>query len=162
MSVYSIAATIVRIRARWRAYLLQSGLACATTFLILVLLNIENAVVIAALGASAFIVFGRPFDITAPTRNVIGGHMIGFSLGALCALLPQSSTLVILMWYALSVGLSILFMLILYMHHPPAAATALGVAMRGFSEQLLVGVLTVTFILAIVHFTIKPHLRDLY
>ena len=162
MSVYSVAATIVRIRARWKAYLLQSGLACGTTFLLLLLLSLENAVVIAAMGASAFIVFGRPMDVTARPQNVVGGHLISFATGALCAMLPQASPFAVLAWYALAVGLSILLMLAMYTHHPPAAATALGVAMRGYSEELLVGVLTIVFVLAVVHYAMKPRLRNLY
>ncbi len=162
VSVYSVAATIVRVRARWKAYFLQSGLACGTTLLLLLLLSVENAVVIAAMGASAFIVFCRPLDVTARPKNVIGGHLVGFATGSLCALLPQTAPFVALSWCALAVGLSILLMLMLYLHHPPAAATALGVAMRGYSDELLVSVLTMVFVLAIVHYAIKPHLNNLY
>jgi CBS-domain-containing membrane protein len=162
LTVYSIASALVRFRKSWKAYVAQSAIAGATTFLILLFLNFEDAVVIAALGASAFIVFGRPFDLTAKPRNVIGGHMIGFVVGSLCALLPQPSAMAAISWYALSVGLSIFLMVVAYMQHPPAAATALGVAMSGYSMQMLIAVVTITLMLAAVHFALKPRLRNLF
>lgn len=153
---------IVRIRKRWRAYVVRSALAGGTTYLILLVLSVETAVVIAALGASAFIVFTRPLDVTARPQNVIGGHLISFATGALCAMLPEAIPLLVLAWYALAVGIAIMLMLTLYLNHPPAAATALGVAMRGYSIELLIGVLTFVFVLAVVHYAIKPRLRNLY
>jgi len=162
LSVYSVAAALVRFRKYWKAYVGQCTIAGATTFLILLFLNFEDAIVIAAMGASAFIVFCRPFDLTARARNVVGGHMIGLVIGSLCALIPQTSPVATLGWYALAVGLSSFLMVVLYMQHPPAAATALGVAMRGPSEDTVIAVFTITFVLALVHFSIKHRLRNLF
>ena len=39
--------------------------------------TIEHAVVIASIGATAFIVFTMPRNITAKPRRVIGGHLAG-------------------------------------------------------------------------------------
>lgn len=162
LSVYSLANSVVRFRKLWRSYLLQSTFAGLTAYLILMALSIENAVVIAALGASAFIVFARPFDLTARPRNVIGGHLIGFTVGSLCALAPQPSVPVTLVWYGLSVGLSVFLMVTFYMQHPPAAATALGLAMRGCSQEMIIAILTITLGLAVAHYVLKPHLRNLF
>lgn len=162
MNVYSVALSLRRFRKSWKSYVAQSACAALTSFAILLVLNLENAVVIAALGASAFIVFGRPFDLTARARNLVGGHMVGFVVGSLCALLPQVSTVATLGWYALSVGLSIFLMVLFYLQHPPAAATALGVAMRGCSQEMVVAILTITFGLALVHYLLKPYLRNLF
>ncbi len=140
----------------------QSAIAGLTTFIILLLLSVESAVVIAALGASAFIVFGRPFDLTARPRNVIGGHLIGFVVGSLLALLPQTSTMMTLAWYACSVGISIFLMVVFYMQHPPAAATALGVTISGSSAETALAIVTITLGLAIVHYVLKPRLRNLF
>ena len=157
-----MAAQLLRFRKLWKAYVAQSAIAALTTFLILLALSMENAVVIAALGASAFIVFGRPFDLTARARNVIGGHTIGFAVGSLCALLPQVSTLATIGWFSLSVGVSIFLMVVLYLQHPPAAATALGIAMRGSSEQVVIAIITITLVLALAHRILKPRLRNLF
>lgn len=162
MSVYSLASALLRFRKLWKAYVAQSAIAGLTTFMILFILNAENAIVLSALGASAFIVFGRPFDLTARPRNVTGGHLIGFAVGSVFGLLPHTSTMMAIGWYALSVALSIFLMVVFYMQHPPAAATALGVAMRGSSEETFIAIITITLVLAVAHYILKPHLRNLF
>ena len=162
MSSYTFRDGLIRFRARWKPYVLQSAVAGVTSFLILLFLSVEHAVVIAAMGASAFIVFSRPFDLTARARNLIGGHMIGFTVGSLCALIPHEGTMVGLAVYSLAVGLSVFFMVLLYMQHPPAAATALGMAMRGPSEQAFAAILTITIVLSVVHLVLKSRLRNLF
>jgi len=162
LSTYGIKSGLERFRSAWKPYLLQSFLAGLTSFVILLVLSLENAVVIAALGASAFIVFGRPFDLTARPRNVIGGHMLGFLIGSACSMLPQEPMLATLLSYALSVGLAVFLMVVLYMQHPPAAATALGVAVRGCTWETFFAILTFTLVLSMVHFAFKSRLRNLF
>ncbi len=162
MNVYSLASSVVRFRKLWKSYLIQSALAGLTTYVILMILSRESAVVIAALGASAFIVFARPFDLTARPRNVIGGHLIGFGVGSLCAMGPQPTTEVTLIWYALAVSLSVFLMVAFYTQHPPAAATALGAAMRGCSQDMLLAIITITLALSLAHYFLKPYLRNLF
>lgn len=162
MNAYSVKSALLRFRKSWKSYIVQSILAGLTSFAILLLLTLEEAVVIAALGASAFIVFGRPFDLTARARNVIGGHMTGFIVGSLCALLPKGSIAATAAWYALSVGLAIFFMVVLYLQHPPAAATALGVAMHGSSYETFIAIITITLGLALARYLLKPYLRNLF
>ena len=162
MSYYSVAAGLEKFRSAWKPYVLQSLIAGLTTFMILLFLNLEHAVVIAALGASAFIVFGRPFDVTARPQNLIGGHLVGFAVGSLCAAVPHLTTISTLACYALSVGLSIFVMAVLNMQHPPAAGTALGMSIRGCSEEAFAAVLTITIVLAVMHLVLKPRLRNLF
>ncbi len=161
-NTYGVALGLERFRSAWKSYVLQSSLAGLTTLVILLALSLENAVVIAALGASAFIVFGRPFDLTARSRNVIGGHLLGFLIGSACSLLPQEPMLASVASYALSVGLSVFVMVVLYMQHPPAAATALGTAIRGCSWETFLAILTFTLVLSVVHYTVKSRLRNLF
>ena len=59
-------------------------------------------------------------------------------------------------------GLSIFVMVVVNMQHPPAAATALGMAVRGFSEPALAAIITITLILALAHVILRPHLRNLF
>ncbi|MBN1857190.1 MAG: HPP family protein [Dehalococcoidia bacterium] len=162
MSTYTFRSGFRRFRVGWKAYLLQSAGAGLTTSLILLFLNLEHAVVIAALGASAFIVFGRPFDLTARPVNVIGGHLIGFAVGSLCATIPHSSMYPTLFCYGLAVGVSVFLMVLLNTQHPPASGTALGIAMRGYSHEAFIAVITITLVLAFVHYVLKPHLRNLF
>lgn len=150
-----------KFRLSWKNYIFQSFLATLTVFLVLLFLNIEHAVVIAAIGATTFIVFAMPNDITANPRNIIGGHLISFSIGSLCALIPQPSLWCSLMAYSLAVGFSIFIMVVIDTEHPPAAATALGLAITGFSLEAAIAVVTSAALLSLAHHFLKPLLRDL-
>jgi CBS-domain-containing membrane protein len=145
----------------WKNYLYQSFLATIVVFIVLLLLNMENAVVIASIGATAFIVFTMPRNVTAAPRRVIGGHLIGLFSGSLCALIPHSSILPSIVVYSLAVGISILLMVALDAEHPPAGGTALGVAITGFSPNVMIAVLTSSIVLSLAHRFCKKFLKDL-
>jgi len=145
----------------WKNYLYQSFLATIVVFIVLLLLNMEHAVVIASIGATAFIVFTMPRNITAAPRRVIGGHLIGLFSGSLCALIPHSSILPSIVVYSLAVGISILLMVALDAEHPPAGGTALGVAITGFSPNVMIAVLTSSIVLSLAHRFCKKFLKDL-
>lgn len=156
---------LLRIRREfkilWKNYLYQSFLAALVLFIVLFLLNIEHAVVIASIGATAFIVFTMPRNITAMPRRVIGGHLIGLFSGSLCALIPQPSILVSIIVYSLAVGISIFLMVTLNAEHPPASGTALGVAITGFSPSVMIAVVTSSLVLSLAHRFCKKYLKDL-
>jgi len=161
----SIQRRLYRIRREfgrlWKNYLYQSFLATVVVFIVLLLLNMEHAVVIASIGATAFIVFTMPRNITAAPRRVIGGHLIGLFSGSLCALIPQPSVLTSIIVYSLAVGIAIFLMVALDAEHPPAGGTALGVAITGFSPSVVIAVLTSSIMLSLAHRFSKRFLRDL-
>jgi len=150
-----------KFRSSRKNYVWQSCLAALAIFLVLLFLNLEHAVVIAAIGATAFIVFAMPDNITAHSKNIIGGHLVGFFVGSLCALIPHPSLWCSILSYSLAVGLSIFIMLVIDMGHPPAAATALGLAIMGFSSNAAIAVVTSAVLLALAHHFLKPFLRNL-
>jgi len=152
---------IEEFRSSWKNYVFQSFLATLVMFIVLLLLNIEHAVIIASIGATAFIVFTMPKNITAQPRNVIGGHLVGLLCGSLCALTPQSSPLASIIAYSLAVGLSIFIMVVTDTEHPPASGTALGVAVAGLSLNVALAVITSAIILSLVGHLLKPFLKDL-
>lgn len=152
---------IRKFTAAWKYYVLQSLLAALTIFLVLLFLTIQDAVIIAAIGATAFIVFAMPANVTAHARNIIGGHLIGFAAGCLCALIPQPSIWWSIIAYSLAVGLSTLIMVVIDTEHPPAAATALGLAITGFSLKAAIAVVTSAVVLGLAHHFLKRFLRDL-
>jgi CBS-domain-containing membrane protein len=63
--------------------------------------------------------------------------------------------------YALAVGGAMLVMSTTNTEHPPAAGTALGVAMGGSAWRLLLGVVVGAAVLALIHRLLRPVLRDL-
>jgi CBS-domain-containing membrane protein len=113
----------------------------------------------ASVGATAFIVFAIPSDVTANTKNIIGGHLIGVFAGSLSAWLASESSALI--FYSLAVGLSIFLMVITDCEHPPASGTALGLAVSGTSLDLVVTLMVCVVALAVVHKIFRRYLRDL-
>jgi CBS-domain-containing membrane protein len=152
---------VEELRLFWKNYILQSLFAAVTLFLVLLLLSLEQAVIIASIGATAFIVFAMPQNITAQPRNVLGGHLVGTLCGCLCALIPHHSFLSCNLVYSLAVGLSIFIMVVTDTEHPPASGTALGLAISGFSFSVVTAVLTSGILLSLVHYFCKPYLKDL-
>jgi len=148
-------------RQHWKSYVLQSMLATVAVFIALYFLSMQHAVIIASLGATAFIVFAMPENITAQTRNVIGGHIVGLFCGFLFSLIPHPSLLSSLLVYSLAVGASIFIMVVTDTEHPPASGTALGVVMTGITLNVLIAVVLSIIILSVIHRLCKPYLKDL-
>lgn len=136
-------------------------LATLSIFVVLYFLSMQHAVIIASLGATTFIVFAQPDNITAQTRNVIGGHIVGLFCGFLFSLIPHTSLLYSTLIYSLAVGTSIFIMVVTDTEHPPSAGTALGVTMTGITLPVLVVVVVSIIILSVIHRALKPYLRDL-
>jgi CBS-domain-containing membrane protein len=68
-----------------KKYIIQSLIAVAAVALILFFVEtLTHAAIVAALGASSFIVFAMPHSITAQPRRLIGGHIVGLACGTLC------------------------------------------------------------------------------
>ncbi len=145
----------------WKHYALQSILATLSVFIVLYFLSLQEAVIIASIGATAFIVFTMPNNITAQSRNVIGGHLIGLFYGFLFSLIPHSALIFSILIYSLAVGASIFTMVVTDTEHPPAAGTALGVVITGIRLDVLITVVMSIIILSLIHRFFKPYLRDL-
>jgi len=148
-------------RQLWKHYIYQSLLATLVVFIVLLSLSVEQAVIIASIGATAFIVFAMPGSVTAQPRRVIGGHLVGLLSGSVSAIIPQPTFLYSALIYSLAVGASIFIMVAIDVEHPPAAGTALGVAIRGFSPNVAVAIITSTVMLALAHQLLKPFMKDL-
>jgi len=157
----SIHSMIEELRLHWKNYLYQSIIATCTVFFVILLLRSLNMVIAASIGASTFIVFAMPHNITAKPRNIIGGHLVGFLIGSLFALIPLNSIILSTINYALAVGCSIFIMVIIDTEHPPASGTALGVAMSGFSVFGVIAIIGSAVVLSLIHYFFKRHLRDL-
>ena len=145
----------------WKNYIYQSLAATVATMLILLVLSLEHAVVVASIAASIFIVFTMPNAVSARKRAIIGGHWFGLALGSLWALVPQPYPFISLIVFSLAVGTTMFAMVVFDMEHPPAAGTALGVAITGFSWNVGIAIITSTILLAIIRTVFRPHLKDL-
>ena len=158
----SITKKLEELRSYWKNYVFQSLFATLVIFAVLLVLGSRQAVIIASIGSTAFIVFAMPNSIAARPINIIGGQLVGFACGYLCGLVPhESSLLVSAVVYSLAVGLSIFIMVVTDTEHPPASGTALGVAISGFTPKVLIALIASVLVLSLVHHIFKRHLRDL-
>lgn len=156
------------LKKDWRKYVMQCLLVVAALIVILYFLDIlTHAAIVAALGASTFIVFTMPRWITARPRNVIGGHIMGLIAGSICyfaLVYPTfgvSDKFLYISAAALSVGLAILLMVSTDTEHPPAAGTAVGIVASGWSSSAVLFVLIFAVVLSLVRYLLKPWLREL-
>lgn len=152
----------VKFKENWKKYVIQSLLATVTIFFILLILNVQDRpIIVSSLGASTFIVFAMPQSMVAKTRNLVGGHAVGFICGTIFSLLLNGNFVFSNLSYALAVGLSTFIMVIIDTEHPPAAGTALSLSITGFSLNAFLSVFISVTILALVHHFLKPYLIDL-
>ncbi|MFC1897053.1 HPP family protein [Chloroflexota bacterium] len=121
----------------------------------------QRVVIIASIGATAFIVFTMPKNSTARPIKIIGGHIIGLGSGALASIILNNIVFPHIIVYSLAVGLSMFLMVALDLEHPPASGTALGVAITGFSVDVLVMVITSSVVVALAHKYLSRFLKDL-
>ena len=144
----------------WRNYVFQSLLATMSLFCVLIFLEQGEQVIVASL------VFALPNNLTAQPRNVIGGHIVGLICGFvgywLLSLLPNPEQFVAEAGvHAFAVGLAIFIMVITDTEHPPAAGTALGAAIGGPGERLIISVLFFSIVFTAIRLLARKHLRDL-
>ena len=150
-----------KFKSNWLNYVIQSVLLTFAVFVTLRLLRYQNLVIAASLAATAFTVFTMPNAVTSSNRNLIGGHLIGLAFGSLFALFPNFSGLSQDIIYALTVGSAMFAMTITNTEHPPAAGTALGVVIAGFSYPVILGVIAGILILAVILTFLRPLMMDL-
>jgi CBS-domain-containing membrane protein len=149
-----------RFRLLWKRYLLQCLLTCGALFAVLLILDLQHMVVIASIGATSFVVFAMPTHPTAQPRNVICGQMIGLASGSLLALVPHHSHIGNLLIYTGAVGTAYLLMVLTKTEHPPAAGTALGIAITGFYPSVLLTLFACVMMLSLLHWALRDHLTD--
>ncbi len=88
------------------------------------------------------------------------GHSIALIVGALCNLIPEVVFLLTVIVDAFAVGVALFLMAITETEHPPAASTALGVAVSGISFDMVIAVLLSTILLSLIHMLFKKQLKS--
>jgi CBS-domain-containing membrane protein len=154
-----------------KIFIIQSLVAVIVLAIILYFVEIlTHAAIIAALGASTFIVFAMPKSVVAQPKRLIGGHIVGLICGVVCyyALLNGAIGRLVSKWefatmfvYAFAVGLSIFLMVITNTEHPPAAGTALGIVSNPVSPQICIFIIVAVVGLAIVRKLFYTKLKNL-
>ena len=148
---------------------MQCGLAGLVVLVLLFVFDsVTQTVLIAALGASAFIAFAVPRSPHSGPRHMIGGYMVGILAGSLMATLasiidlpPGEHHAVIIIFGAIAISLAMFTMVVTRTEHPPAAALALGLVLNEWSLLTLLVVFGGVIGLSIIKQLILPALLDL-
>ena len=153
------------------SYIIQSLLAVIAVAVILYFVEtITQAAIVAALGASSFIVFAMPKTVAAEPRRLIGGHITGIVCGLVCyygcytsptETFFNSNEIIHWLPAAFAVGLSIFLMTIFNFEHPPAAGTALGIVAHEWTWETIVFIVAFAISLAIIGILLKKYLKNL-
>ncbi|MBN2182005.1 MAG: HPP family protein [Sedimentisphaerales bacterium] len=146
-----------KFKKLWKYYIFQSALAALALFIIVLVLGKEKVVVISAMGATAFIVFALPKAASAQTRNVIGGHLVGLTIGSLFYYI----TMPYYVEYPLVVGIAVFIMVAFDFEHPPAAGTALAVVMNEVSWEVFATIMISAVVLSQTRYYLRRYLKDL-
>jgi CBS-domain-containing membrane protein len=148
-------------------FVLQSLLAfVAIAGVVLAMGALTNGAIVAALGASAFIVFATPAHKTAWPRSLIGGHLLCMAIGAICslplrlALLPSTAVAQGLLGAA-AASLALFGMVTTDTEHPPAAGNALAFAVTPIGIEHALFTLGTVVLLAVVRRALRGWLKDL-
>ena len=147
-----------KFKKLWKYYILQSSLAGIALFILVLLLDQSKMVLISAMGATSFLVFAMPTAVSAQTRNVIGGHLVGLATG----MIFYVTDLPYFVEYPLVVGIAIFIMVVLDVEHPPAAGTALAVVINEVSSlDVFVTIMVGAVILSQCRYYLRGYLKDL-
>jgi CBS-domain-containing membrane protein len=147
-------------------YVIQSAIAGIVTMVFLRFLDLLTYTgLVAALGATTFLIFTMPHKVSARPRYVIGGYVMGAIAGILTSygfgsegLLPLSSLFAV---GAISVALATLLMVTTNTEHPPAAGMALGLVLQPWDYITVFYVLGCVCFLCLARVALKRFMIDL-
>ena len=149
---------LIKFGRLWRYYFLQSLLATTALLVLVLILGRDKMVIISAMGATSFIVFAMPKAVSAQTKHVIGGHLVGLAVGTAF----YFTGLPYFLEYPSAVGIAIFLMVALDVEHPPAAGTALAVVINEAPLNItFITVMTSAVILSQCRYYLRHYLRDL-
>jgi len=152
-------------------YILQCFLATLTILAVLLFLDVlTETAIIAALGASAFIVFTMPKTYSSDMRRLLGGYIVGTSVGIMFHFISISkeaesifanSSAPLILFGAMSVGIAIFIMAITNTEHAPAAGIALGLVINQWTFMTVLFILIAILWMASVKKLLKSYLMNL-
>ena len=153
-------------------YVVQCLMATAAIMVVLALMDAaEHTALIAALGASAFIAFTMPEAHVSKPRYLVGGYLVGLTVGVVFGLAFRSLALPAegvarhaaqIALGGLAVGVAIFLMVVLNFEHPPAAGVALGLVVNQTWSIVTLGVILSAIIsLCLIKWLLRRYLKNL-
>ncbi len=159
-----------KFKEQKKQFFLQCFLAMVSVLTVLIILEaIASAAIVAALGATAFIVFAIPRARSSAARVIIGGYVIGTVLGTIwhwpAQLKPSGNPVtdryLALACGAVAVGLAIFVMAITNHEHPPAVGVALGLAIGEWRYETVVVIMVGVIGLCVAKWVLREWMKDL-
>jgi len=160
-----------KFRKNTLKYIFQCILASLTILAVLIFLDVLNeAALITALGASAFIVFAMPTQYSSDPRRIIGGYMVGLVVGFIFFIISNSNyinslienqTTTLVLFGSIAVGFSIFIMAVTNTEHAPAAGIALGLVINKWDYLTIIFIIIAVFWFVGIQIILKKHLMDL-
>lgn len=159
-----------RFAANWGKYVYQSFLVTLTIAVVVSVLDtFYQTVLIAALGASAFVAFSVPSLRASRPRCLIGGYVVGIAVGTAVSLftakmssvVPMPDHFEMLFMGAVSAGLAMFIMVVTNTEHPPGAALAIGFVYNEWTFMTVVIVLVGIIAISLVKESLRGRLIDL-
>jgi len=158
-----------KLKQNFLKYILQCTLATLTILAVLFFLDIlTETAIITSLGASAFIIFTMPKMYSSHPRRLIGGYIVGLSVGIICFLILNfeeyffiDEKTMLILFGAISVGFSIFLMAITNTEHAPAAGIALGLVINEWNIMTIFFIIGAILWMASVRIVLKKYLMNL-
>jgi CBS-domain-containing membrane protein len=127
---------------------------------------IEHTGVVAALGATTFMIFTMPHRVSCRPRYVVGGYIVGIAVGIACSqaydYMPAWHTHAgLAITGGIAVGLAAFLMVTTNSEHPPAAGVALGLVLQPWDVPSLFFVLGCVVALSAVKVLLRRVMIDL-
>lgn len=157
----------------WRTYLFKCFVALIVMSIVLTTIQfVATNAILGAIGASSlassiFITFALPRSPAAEPRRMIGGYLVGLSMGVIFyylggCLLKNVHLMTPDIAYeitgALAVVLTMFLMVLFSLEHPPAVGMALGVVIDPWRDETLLVIFIAIIIIAIAKGLLKPWL----
>ena len=152
-------------------YIFQCFLATLTILAVLIFLDVLNeAALITALGASAFIVFTMPTQYSSGPKRLIGGYTVGLIVGYTFYIISISEisnniignhTTSLVIFGSIAVGFAIFIMAVTNTEHAPAAGIALGLVISKWDYLTIIFILIAVIWMLSVRILLKRYLMDL-
>jgi CBS-domain-containing membrane protein len=146
-----------KFKKLWKYYILQSLLAGFVLLILVLILGEDKMLAISAMGGTAFIVFAMPRTVSAQTRHVVGGHLVGLLSGFIFF----RTDMPYYVEYPMAIALVIFLMVALDVEHPPAAGTTLAVLANEVSLDTFVIIIIGTIFLSQCRYYLRRYLKDL-
>lgn len=152
-----------KVKGNLKFYIFQCFIATlAITFALFYMDILLKTTIVASIGATSFIIFTMPHSKISFPRYILGGYSVGTIVGATANyILLMHLGIPVYIIGAFAVGITMFILVVTDTEHPPAAAIALGIAIDGYSVDMILFVFGFAILLLLIKYFLRHWLIDL-